>query len=105
MRGRNAGSWDRAARGRDDPAVERPMRGRAGDAWERSTRGPDEERSARPWRDGRGEPRSPQARRSVMLVERFDADGDGFLSTEEVEDLLAMLRRIEGARSDRAARN
>jgi len=40
-----------------------------------------------------------------MLVERFDADGDGFLSTEEVEDLLAMLRRIEGARSDRAARN
>jgi len=40
-----------------------------------------------------------------MLVERFDADGDGFLSTEEVGDLLAMLRRIEAARSDRGPRN
>ncbi len=105
VRGRGTGSWDRAAWGRSDPADEFPLRGRAGDAWERPVRGSDEVTGDRPLRSGRDERRSPQARRSVILVERFDADGDGLLSPREVEDLLTMLRRIAAARNGQGPRN
>ncbi|MFP4352441.1 MAG: hypothetical protein ACLFTU_06360 [Puniceicoccaceae bacterium] len=53
------------------------------------------DRRLRRGQDGR---RAPQSRRAERLVERFDADGDGLLSPREVEDLFAMLRRIQAGR-------